>query len=277
MSTEMILKHINIDDIDNDWHLNNARGEIGPHDVTDLAEDIKKHGLLQPIVVRPGLKDGKPYRLVAGFCRFMSCAILQHQTIPCVVKDCTDLEAQLYNINENLKRKNLSMLQEARCIKAILEISPLMNEFDIAEKLGQSRGWVQIRKYILSLPDDIQFEIGRGYFTTEQVRFIWQQPKEKQYEMVRALKNAKTRGERVNLLRMSKKAKPANIKEPRDRSQIFLMMQHIQANAGNSFATRCLAWTAGEITDVELFTDLKIIMDASGKDYVIPATRLVAP
>ena len=273
----MRLEEINAELIDDDPKYNGARGQISPSDVEWLSEDIHRNGLLQPVVVRP-VNGSKPFRLVAGFCRFMALRVLMWPKIPCVVLvGCTDFDAQLYNVNENLKRKNLSVLQEAMAINALLNLNPLLSEYDLAEKLGQSRGWVQIRKYVLSLPQEIQDDVGKGYLTSEQIRAVWQIPdKFKQYEMVKRLKEAKQRGERINLLKLIKKPKSNSNKEERDRPSIFLMMGHIQEHLGNNFGTRCLAWCAGEISDFELYHDIKNIMEHEGKDYIIPETTLEA-
>jgi ParB/RepB/Spo0J family partition protein len=270
------LKIIPIDQIDDGAAYNVARGEIAPSEVEDLVSDIKVNGLHQPVVVRPNPEpNGKLYRLVAGFRRTMACKVLGLKHIPANIKNMDDMTSLVCNITENINRKNLSMTQEAQTIKALLNIDPTLNEFQIAEKLGQSRGWVQIRKYVLSLPEDIQYEIGRGYMTTEQIRFIWQIGNyEKQCSIIRSIKDAKARGERINLVKWQKNKDAKDSKEPRKREMIFLMMAHIQATLGNNFGTRCLAWASGEISDLELFHDIKNIADHEGKDYVVSEKAL---
>lgn len=81
-------------------------GVLGPAtDIKSLAADIKAHGLLQPVLVRP---VGNAFALVSGHRRLAACKSLGLKTIPCVVRNMTDHEAYLFNLAENMQREDLS-------------------------------------------------------------------------------------------------------------------------------------------------------------------------
>jgi ParB/RepB/Spo0J family partition protein len=81
--------------------------------ISGLAENIKKYGLISPLVVRPlgpksGAPKGKTHALVAGFRRYAALTLLEMPMAPCIVRDLNDLDAYLINLAENVQRENLS-------------------------------------------------------------------------------------------------------------------------------------------------------------------------
>jgi ParB family chromosome partitioning protein len=272
MSNDVITVKIKRELID-DNPAHNCRGKITPTDVQFLIDDIAKNGLLQPIIVRPFKFEAFEYRIVAGFSRFMALRVLKWAEIPCVIRNCDEEESMFLNLTENLVRKNLNWMQEASAIKRILDRYPMCTEASLADRLGQSRGWVQVRKYALALPPEVQEEIAKGNVNYEQIRQIWQMPlRENQLKAIRKIKEARERGIRVKLI--DKPPRDPNVKEPRTRADIFSLMDHIQQNLGNNFGTRCLSWAAGEISDLEIFHDMKNIADNEEKPYEIPKEPL---
>lgn len=247
-------------DLVQDHHERNyARGEIFPQDVQALKDDIAQKGLLQPVIVTP-LGNGK-YQLVAGFCRTLACRLLGWKTIPAIVRLVTDLEALYINISENVQRTNLNKLQEAKAVQKILQMDPTLNEFEIAKKLNQSRGWVQLRKYILELPPEIQEDIAKDLMPLEHIRACWRLPtKEAQYEFVRKVKERKFRGEKIHLSDIEDEVLNRGVsksKKVQNKERIFQLQDLVRDNLGNNLATRVLGWCAGEIPDHEIINDVK--------------------
>lgn len=124
----------------------------------ELAESIKKDGLINPITVRP---KGDHYEVVAGHRRFKACQIAGIVEISCVVRELND--SQMFEIMaaENLERKDVSPLEEA------LFIFRLSDELkytvaDIAKKLNRSETWVQDRLAIIDYPEYMQIAIEDG-------------------------------------------------------------------------------------------------------------------
>ncbi len=259
-------------EIDDDYQFN-CRGKILIPDIEALAKDINVNGLMQPILVRPLPHHGFKYRIVAGFSRFKALCYLNWKIIPCIVRNCTDQEAMFLNLSENIMRRDLNFMQEAEAVRQIGILFPGLSNDDIGERLGQTGRWVNIRLYALSMPDEVKDVIARGYVTLDQITTIHNmKTTEEKLRAIRKIKEARERGIKCKL---KPEPKPVVLcKATRTRAEIFAMQEHIvTALKTNNFGTRCLAWSANEIEDGELFRDIANIADAEEIPYVLP-TRL---
>lgn len=250
----------------------NCRGRIAPIDVVDLARSIDDIGLQQPIVVQPYQLDSDPtikYRIVSGHRRYTAHKVLGRKSIPARVKDgLDDLQARKWNLVENLKRQNLNMLQEANAIAHFKRAKWTLEM--VASEIGMSRGWVQIRYFILDLPPEIQEEVAAGFLTQEQIKELSGLSVARQYEAVKRVKTAKLNTENPKRVKVRIKKIAPSAKKERHCGDIFVMQEHIQTVVGNNFGTRCLAWAAGEISDLEIYRDLKKLALDKGIFYEIP-------
>lgn len=254
----------------------NCRGKIAPIDVVELAKSIEKFGLQSPIVVQPYSDPNLPkvkYRIVSGHRRHAAHRINKAKTIDAIIKEGLDeLKARQLNLEENLKRKDLNILQEAKAIKHFRDAS--WQEELIAHELGVSRGWVQIRLMLLSFPEDIQMVAAAGLLTQENIKYLYSiKDLNKRYEAVRAIKDAKLSGQKKLELKVeNKKKKNPLAKKPRNREEIFEIIELIIDVIGDGcFATRCLSWAAGEISDFELHREFQEFCDHKGIRYIIPS------
>lgn len=248
----------------------NSRGLIYNQDVRELAKSIEKDGLHQPILVQP--YDKKPpyrYRVVMGHRRLKAFESLKKETIPCVVKEGLDEATALQmNLVENLQRKDLTIMQEARAIERFHKAG--VPRETVAKRLGVPSGWVQTRFNALMLPPEIQGEIDAGYITPTQIRDLHSIPSnDERFRLVREIKEAKIRGERVIIKEKAKKLK-RNERRARTVTEIFAMQDAIRDAVGNNVGTRSLAWAAGEISDKEMYEELKRLADEMGLPYSIP-------
>jgi ParB/RepB/Spo0J family partition protein len=278
MSEEKKFDIINMSDIYADATFN-SRGPIKPLDVVDLANDIKRHGLLQPVVVQrspEGHISGKKYLLRAGFRRHMAHIVNESPTIEAVIKEnLTEGQARILNIAENMQRQNLNILQEARAIEPLFNLG--YTEQMVMDELKTSRGWVQVRGMLLKLPQDIQQEAAMGLLTQTQIRAIYTHYIRTQksdgtksaikaiYAQVREMKDAKLKGR--GAITRTRAEKKQNKKRHRTRQEIFQKQEFIQNQIGNSLATRAMAWCAGEISDLEYDETLKLFASKIGKKY----------
>ena len=228
----------------------NCRGVISPLDVKALAEDIKEHGLISPVVVQPfSGKPGKDYRIIAGHRRFMACMLLEWPEVPVIIKEGLDeTEAKILNLTENLHRQNLNIWQEAQ---AIAHLGDNRSDEWLSKKLGQSKGWIQPRKMLLKLPIEIQEEAKAGLINQTIIRDCYSLRDDipAMYELVKHHKDAKARGEKVTI-RTSKK--DPKTKRKRQPWEIMKLMELIAATFGFGLTTRALAWASGEIADYEI-------------------------
>lgn len=267
---------VNMDDILVDTNLN-CRGHIAPIDVQELARDIEKNGLLAPVVVQVYDKEyiNKyfKWRLIAGFRRYTCHRVLKLTTIKATVSNITnEKDARVLNLRENLQREDLNIVQEAKAIEHLRAFGLTMQE--IADEIGKSITWVQIRLYLLQLPPEIQTQAAAGFITQHQIRDIRNLPsKDMQFEAVKKIIHAKEKGERTPNVK-AKKSEKSLVRRHRGRNEIFAMMDHVQEAIGNNFGTRCLAWCAGEITDNAVYQEVRAIANKLNKPYVIPAESI---
>jgi len=257
---EQLLK-ISVLDIYADSVFNCRGGEaISPLSVVDLAKSIAEKGLLQPVLVSK-LKNpinGKSYRLIAGFRRHRAHEVLKKDFIDAKVVECeNDEEAMILNVTENLQRQDLNILQEAQVVGKFLELS--WTQQRIADKLKVSRTWVIIREKLLLLPEAIQKDAAAGLIGQSYILEIAKMTREEdQYEAVKKIKEAKERGERLPPetfkpnKELTETSKPNRV---RTKPEIFKMMEQLAQIIGMGLHTRCLAWSAGEVSDAELKED----------------------
>ncbi len=136
------------------------RQSIDPEAVRELAESIKVHGLLQPIIVTFDAEEDE-YELIAGERRLEATKFLGMKTVPALIKDVDD-EARLeLGLIENIQREDLNPIEEAQSYRLLMDRFELTQE-QISERLGKKRTTVANMLRLLNLPEDIQVEIASG-------------------------------------------------------------------------------------------------------------------
>lgn len=273
LQSEVTVVDILMDKILSD-EIFNCRGYIPPSDVLELARDIEKNGLQSPIVVQPFTEvDGKEYRIVSGHRRYTAYVVNKSERIPAIIKDgLTEKQAFIMNLNENTQRKALNILQEARAVGRLRMMG--MTQDEISRALQQSRPWAQVRLYVLDFPEDIQETIGEGWLTQSQIHQIHTLPEgDDQYKAVRQIKDAKlAEGTKRLNVSIKKPAKASNLikSRPRKKEEVETLMDHIMTYLDPSFATRCLAWAAGNISTLEVLKDVEAQCLEGGISYSMP-------
>ncbi len=121
--------------------------------LSELAESIEQHGVLQPLVVRP-LANGA-YQLVAGERRWRAARIAGLTEVPVVIKELSDEEVIEIAMIENLQREDLNPLEEALGYRYMMDELGITQE-QAAEKVGKSRPAVANALRLLKLPDEVQ-------------------------------------------------------------------------------------------------------------------------
>jgi len=117
----------------------------------ELAESIKSHGVIQPIIVK---QVGDRYFIIAGERRWRASRMAGLKTIPCVVKDYTEQEISEIAIIENLQREDLNPIESAKAIRNLINQYKLTQD-EVADKIGKSRPAVANTLRLLSLPESI--------------------------------------------------------------------------------------------------------------------------
>jgi ParB/RepB/Spo0J family partition protein len=260
----------------------NCRGKFRPIDVAELAKDIEKKGLIQPIVVAP-IQQGQgdmahKYKLIAGHRRHMAHRILKADTILALVRlDMQDeIKARSFNLTENLQRQDLDILQEANAIRHLALLG--LSRTQISAEVGKSTGWVQVRVMLLSLPSAVQEEIIVGSMSTQDIRDIYTvfngAGKEACFKAVRDIKEARLTGKKKPDLN-KKEYVAKNTKRHRKLVETQNMLDLLHTTLGGSLATRSLAWAAGAIDDREMYDDIQKAADLAGKVFLRPKITLL--
>jgi ParB/RepB/Spo0J family partition protein len=134
----------------------NPRKRFDQRALGELADSIKSHGVIQPIVVRanpnPKFPDAK-YEIVAGERRFRASGIAEQGSILAMVRDLTDIEVLLIQVIENNQREDVHPLEEALGYKSLMQAPHNYTAQDIADKVGCSRRHVFNRLQLLELND----------------------------------------------------------------------------------------------------------------------------
>lgn len=128
------------------------RKEFKKEALEELAESIKEHGILQPVVVR---KQEKGYELVVGERRFRAAKMALQKEIPAIIREFNQQQMMELAILENLQREDLTALEEAEAYQNLMENLNFTQE-QLAQRLGKSRPYIANQVRLLSLPKDVQ-------------------------------------------------------------------------------------------------------------------------
>lgn len=136
--------------------------------IQELAESIREHGVIQPIVVRQALKG---YEIIAGERRFRASQLLGNATIPAVVRTYNDEQVMEIALIENLQREDLNAIEVAIAYQSIMKQFSLTQE-ELSLKVGKSRSHIANFLRLLSLPDEIKDHVSRGTLSMGHARAL---------------------------------------------------------------------------------------------------------
>ena len=134
----------------------------------ELAESIKDHGIIEPIIVKKSIKG---YDLVAGERRTKAASIAGLETIPAIIRDFTDQQMMEIALIENIQREDLSPIEEAQAYKNYIDATGLTQE-EVANKFGKSRSYITNLLGLLSLPKYVQKEVINGTISMSHARVL---------------------------------------------------------------------------------------------------------
>ncbi len=137
--------------------------------LNELADSIREHGLIQPLVVVRTSED--QYTLIAGERRWRAAQIAGLESVPVVIKDAAPQEMLELALVENIQRADLSPLEEASAFKQLIEEFGLTQE-QIAQRVGKSRVAVANTLRLLKLPEPIKARLADGLITEGHARAL---------------------------------------------------------------------------------------------------------
>jgi ParB/RepB/Spo0J family partition protein len=144
-----------------------------PTALRDLADSMRREGLLQPITVRP---VGDAWELIAGERRWRAAQLLGWEAIDARVLHANDEAAAVKGLIENLQRADLSVMEEAQSYRQLVQPPYLMSIDSIAERVGRSSTCISRALALLELPQEIQTILARGGLSETHTRALRRLP-----------------------------------------------------------------------------------------------------
>ncbi|MCH5160689.1 MAG: ParB/RepB/Spo0J family partition protein [Clostridiales bacterium] len=173
-TSEMLLEEI-------EPNADQPRKEFDDNALAALAESIKKHGVITPLVVTPRA-DGK-YMIIAGERRYRAAKAAGLLSVPVFVRDCTPVQIDELSLIENIQREDLNPLEVAQAIKKLMDDYGYTQE-RAAERIGKARPTVANLLRILDLSDDVQKLVSTGRLSAGHARcLVVVTDEDRQYEL----------------------------------------------------------------------------------------------
>lgn len=151
------------------------RGPIDPGPLQELADSIKEHGVLQPILVRekPGTRGA--YEIIGGERRWRAAQLAQLHEVPVLLRNLDDRAAMAAALVENLQRQDLNALEEAEGLKRLIDEFGLTQD-QLGQAVGKSRSHVANTLRLLALPDRVRELLRDGALTAGHARALLTAP-----------------------------------------------------------------------------------------------------
>ena len=137
--------------------------------LSELADSISQHGIIQPLLVRP--LSGGTYQLVAGERRWRASRMAGLKEVPVVIKELSDEEASVIAMIENLQREDLNAIEEADGIKYLMTKYGLTQE-EVSERVGKSRSAVANALRLLKLPESVSEYVRDGIISAGHAKAL---------------------------------------------------------------------------------------------------------
>ena len=154
--------------------------------LADLASSIKQHGIIQPLVLR---RKNDKYEIIAGERRFKAAKMTGLVSVPAVISNLDDNESAEVAIVENIQRKDLTAIEEARSYQALLD-KGYMTQDELARKMGLSQSAISNKLRLLTLDEAVQEAILAEKISERHARTLLKVPShEKQRELLNKVIN----------------------------------------------------------------------------------------
>ena len=181
MNTEQKVLQVAIEDIiPNRFQPRLAFDEEG---LKELSESIKQHGIIQPLVLR---RLGNKYEIIAGERRFKAATMAGLRQVPAIISDIDDNKSAEIALVENIQRRNLTPIEEAKSYKNLLDRGYMTQE-QLAEKMGVSQSSISNKLRLLNLAPEVQDALLQEKISERHARSLLALPKEEQAEWLKKI------------------------------------------------------------------------------------------
>ena len=189
------------------------RHEFKEEALMELADSISRHGILQPLLVRPLLGGG--YQIVAGERRWRAARMAGLTEVPAVIRELDASQVMELALIENLQREDLSPLEEAQGYAALIDTYGFTQE-EVAETVGKSRPAVTNALRLMKLPEEIRSMLEEGVLSAGHARALLALPEEE--AMVALARQVKEKGLSVRQVEeLAKKASQRGKEEKKEK------------------------------------------------------------
>ncbi len=147
------------------------RTHFDPKQINELADSIKLHGLLQPILVRPIPNNKEMFEIVAGERRWRACQKAQMHEVPVIIRELDDVQVLQIALIENLQRADLNAIEEARGYQRLMDEFTFTPE-QVGDAVSRSRSHVSNMVRLLSLPQSVQDMVVGGELSAGHARAL---------------------------------------------------------------------------------------------------------
>ena len=181
VNTEQKVLQVAIEDIiPNRFQPRLAFDEEG---LKELSESIKQHGIIQPLVLR---RLGNKYEIIAGERRFKAATMAGLRQVPAIISDIDDNKSAEIALVENIQRRNLTPIEEAKSYKNLLDRGYMTQE-QLAEKMGVSQSSIANKLRLLNLAPEVQDALLQEKISERHARSLLALPKEEQAEWLKKI------------------------------------------------------------------------------------------
>lgn len=136
--------------------------------IAELADSIRQHGLIQPIVVR---YTGTNYQIVAGERRWRACRMLGMSDVPVIIKELDDSQTAQIALIENIQREDLNPVEEAMAYRSLMDDYDMTQE-ELSKIVGKSRSSIANAVRLLNLPDEVVELLKKREITSGQAKAL---------------------------------------------------------------------------------------------------------
>lgn len=218
----------------------------------ELADSIRKNGVLQPLLVRP-LSDGS-YQLVAGERRWRASRLAGLSTVPVIIKEMTDEQAMEIALIENLQREDLNPIEEAEGLQLLIDRYGLTQE-EAAERVGMSRPAVANSVRLLNLPEEVRLMTQNGKISAGHARALLAiEDKDTLLSTADAIQKKKMSVRDIETIVKNQKKKPAKQKsDQRPKRDVFYDEAELAISDALGRKVKIMSAKKGGTVEIEYF------------------------
>lgn len=213
--------------------LSQPRKNFDPQAISDLAESIRIHGVIQPITVR--LLNSGYYQIIAGERRWRAAKEAGLDEVPVMIIEADDRKVMELALIENLQREDLNPVEEAQGFQALIDEYQLTQE-QVAERMGKSRPAIANALRLLSLTTKLLQMVEDGTLSAGHGRALLGAPNERIMEEVaeQVVKRQLSVRQTEAMVKMSKK----DDKPPKEEGEITIYLKEAEENLSRSLGRR---------------------------------------